>query len=308
MQNHTALLNEQTRSWILHSAGSGRPASVKSVRRLYGGISSIMLSVSLLVDGEPREVVLRQFDQAQWLREEPDLARHEAEALKRASTILGARSPQVIAYDEFGEICGMPMVLMTKLEGAVNLAPHDMREWVDELAAALASVHRGDGTEFPWRYFAYTDVNQLKGMPWSRVPSMWQQAIAIVRGEMPAYRPCFIHRDYHPTNVLWQDGKVSGVVDWVNACQGPAGIDVGHCRVNLAQLYGVSAADAFLAAYRKHAGDAFTYDPYWDLRCLMDMGGDEEPGVYSGWTALGVTGLSNQLIMERMDEYVESLL
>lgn len=47
-----------------------------------------------------------------------------------------------------------------------------------------------------------------------------------VREPRPQVKPCFIHRDYHPTNILWVDDKVSGVVDWVNACRGPAGIDI----------------------------------------------------------------------------------
>ncbi|WP_081412680.1 phosphotransferase [Fictibacillus gelatini] len=32
----------------------------------------------------------------------------------------------------------------------------------------------------------------------------------------PDARNGFIHRDYHPCNVLWEDGRLTGVVDWVN--------------------------------------------------------------------------------------------
>src|SRR5690606_7654536 len=135
--------------------------------------------------GELRSVVLRQFDNLAWLEEEPDLARHEAEALKRAAAVLGERAPQIIAYDETGEAAGMPSVLMTRLEGAVELLPQTMTIWLDGLAEAIACVHVGGGagtgadvigSEFAWRYFAYYDVERLVDAQWtwSQAPDMWR--------------------------------------------------------------------------------------------------------------------------------------
>ena len=87
---------------------------------------------------------------------------------------------------------------------------------------------------------------------------------------MPAYAPTFIHRDFHPGNVLWARGRVSGVVDWVNACAGPRGCDVATCRANLADLAGDRAADDFRAAYEALTGEAF--HPYWDMACILENG------------------------------------
>jgi len=96
-------------------------------------------------------------------------------------------------------------------------------------------------------------------------------------------------------------------VDWVNACRGPAGVDIGHCRVNLALLYGISAADEFLAAYEQAAGESFTYNPYWDLAALVDVS-EGPPTVYPGWAVFGMTGLTDELIRHRLDAYLLSLL
>ncbi len=41
-----------------------------------------------------------------------------------------------------------------------------------------------------------------------------------------------VHGDYQHFNVLWCDGRLSGVVDWPNAATGNLGSDVGHCRLN----------------------------------------------------------------------------
>jgi hypothetical protein len=49
-------------------------------------------------------------------------------------------------------------------------------------------------------------------------------------------------------------------VDWANACRGPWGCDIAHCRSLLIELDGIDAADRFLTAYQSLTGRA--YDPY----------------------------------------------
>jgi hypothetical protein len=107
---------------------------------------------------------------------------------------------------------------------------------------------------------------------------------------------------------LWKDGQVSGVVDWVNACVGPVEIDIGHCRVNLALLFGVESADQFLEAYQTLASGSFNYDPYWDVVSICDFFLPGPPEVYSGWKAFGIHDLHNEMMRERADEYLMSVL
>ena len=290
--------------WV--SASVSPDAEVLSVQRLYGGTSSLVHSILLRVGREQKQLVLRQFNNEEWLRQEPDLALHEAESLRLASRT-GLPTPKLVAFDETGRDCGVPAVLMTRLDGSVVLQPDNMEEWLDRLAAALARIHNLEAESFRWKYYNYQDLDALEPPAWTDLPDVWDIAVSVAKGPRPKTRECFIHRDYHPTNVLWKDGGVSGIVDWVNACRGPAGIDVGHCRVNLAQLYGVAAADRFLSLYLKHAGSQFRYDPYWDLISLVDILFGP-PEVYPGWTALGVSGLTERLIMERLDAYAASLV
>lgn len=66
-------------------------------------------------------------------------------------------------------------------------------------------------------------------------------------------------------------------------------------------------ADQFLAIYQTQAGSQFCYDPYWDLISLIDILFGE-PEVYAGWIALGVTGLTKDLMIQRLDAYMLSLL
>ncbi len=290
--------------WIADAVGPG--AKVQSTRVLAGATSSTLYSVDVSRGGRGMGLVLRRFTNAEWLAEEPDLARHEAASLEKA-TEADVPTPELIAWDEDGAFCGVPAILMTRLPGSVELRPLDFDDWLYRLAEALVSVHVVDVGTFPWRYAPYNDVSRLKVPAWSRHPGLWEKTIDIVNGPWPEARACFIHRDYHPTNVLWQNGRVSGIVDWPNACRGPAGLDVAWCRGNLVGLYGVAAADRFLQAYQSLAGSSFDYHPYWDLLQIIEVL-PGPPGVYAPWIDFGIRNLSAEIVRERLDEYLVSLM
>ncbi|HVF55370.1 MAG TPA: aminoglycoside phosphotransferase family protein [Pyrinomonadaceae bacterium] len=290
--------------WVADAVGSG--ARVTSVSPLAGASSTLLHSIEADYKGRIIKLVLRQFDDEKWVEREPDLARHEAANIEMAGAA-DVPTPELIAYDEHGDYCGVPSTLVTLLPGRVELKPSNFDEWLSGLARALLPVHALDADGYPWSYYPYSDLARLEPPAWSSWPELWEKAIEIVRGAPPVSRVCFIHRDYHPNNVLWKAGRVSGIVDWVNACRGPAGIDVAWCRQNLAQLYGVSEADAFLDAYRLLADGSFEYHPYWDLIAAIEFL-PGPPGVYEGWLAFGAEGLSDELTTGRVDEYLSSVL
>ena len=49
-----------------------------------------------------------------------------------------------------------------------------------------------------------------------------------------ALRPAICHGDFHPLNILAQNGRVTGVIDWVNLVVAPADMDVGSAIANIA--------------------------------------------------------------------------
>ncbi|ANU15968.1 hypothetical protein BBI11_02310 [Planococcus maritimus] len=303
MTNGFGGLSRQALEWVeLKWPG----AALEEAVPLKGGTSSLLYEIRANKDGERQSLVLRLHHKGEWLDQEPDLAKHEAMSLELAEKA-GISAPRVLAFDESGEACGMPAVLMTKVPGTVILPPSYDAAWLEGLAETLAEIHRHKAEGFPYEYFAYNDARRLERPKWSRVEGDWMRAFYIVAAGGPPVEYGLIHRDYHPGNILWESGRVSGVVDWVNTCLGPAGVDVGHCRVNLAQLYGTRVANEFLAAYERHAGPSFTYDPYWDLLSLIDTL-DGSPAVYPGWKEFGLSGLSDELVRYRLDEYLMSLM
>lgn len=294
---------KQMLDWVVQSINE--QAIVQSIVRLKGSTSTILHHVTLLIEEKEVDVVIRQFNNQAWLAEEPDLVKHEAKSLIKAEEV-NIDTPKLIAFDETGEKCGMPAILMTKLAGHVELKPRHFQQWTNELAHKLILIHNVSGDHFEWTYFTYNDLQTWQLPNWSKYPNVWRILLKVAQGPAPKVKQCFIHRDYHPTNVLWQDGQISGMVDWVNACRGPAGVDVGHCRVNLAMLYDVQTADAFLHAYIKQAGPDFSYQLYWDIVALIDILFGP-PTVYPGWAAFGVTGLTDDMMEERIDNYAKSL-
>ncbi|MCD8506380.1 MAG: hypothetical protein LRY37_04880 [Alkalibacterium thalassium] len=88
---------------------------------------------------------------------------------------------------------------------------------------------------------------------------------------------------------------------------GPKQVDIGHCRWNLAILYGQNAADDFLKAYLLKDPD-LAYPPYWDFEMLGNVFSEEKPEVYGGWLAYERTDLTEALMIKRMDSFLQSAL
>ena len=284
----------------------GPKARVQNVRRLPGSTSSTLYALDIESGAASRSCVLRLYDNARWLAEEPDVPRREAAALERV-TAAGLAAPALLACDPDGAASGgVPCLLMTRLPGEVVLLPDNLNRWLHGLADALLPIHSVPAEGFPWEYAPYTDLSALIPPPWSRVPSLWKQAIALAQTPPAPSRPCFIHRDYHPNNVLWQNGRVSGIVDWPVACVGDATVDVAWCRKNLLFLHGPEAAETFLRAYQAAAGPSFVYQPYWDVMVLLEeLPGPPSP--YPPWAEFGVS-VTAEAMRGRVDDYLESVM
>lgn len=290
-------------TWLARALGAG--PSPLDLTRLQGATSSSVFLVQVMRGGEAQRFVLRVLDNSQWLVNEPDLAAHEAAALTEAQKA-GLAAPRLVAYaaDDVG--FGAPAILMSFLEGRIELAPADFQAWLHGLAGALASIHQHPAHGFAWRFRSWVNRAGLAPPVWTTIPGAWERAIERVCGPEPVAPLVFIHRDYHPTNVLWQGGEVSGVVDWINACQGPAGVDVAHCRTNLALMFGRAAADQFLEAYTR-SDPGFAYDPYWDLDSLLDMC-LPEPLFYPPWQDFKLDFLGPKVLASRVDAYLVSVM
>lgn len=297
-------LPDQAREWAARAVGDG--ARIVSTRRLRGGGGSSDVRALVVEDrrGRRQRLVLRRYISAVWLAEEPDLARREARVLRYLAAIEGVPVPEVVAVDEDGSEAGAPSVLVTLVPGRLDLAPRDDR-WFERLAALLPPLHDAAVPDWLQPFAPYTQADRLEVPEWTRHPEAWARAIEVLReraGEDPDVRPRFIHRDFHPGNVLWWRGRVKGVVDWTNASAGPLAADVAHCRSNLAIMHGVEAARRFRETHEALTGAR--HDRYYDLLDVCDMLPFDH--VHDVWRLAGVPDL--ETVRARVDEYVASLV
>ena len=72
------------------------------------------------------------------------------------------------------------------------------------------------------------------------------------------------HCDYWSGNVVWRDGRLTGIVDWSGGARGPRGFDLGWCRLDLVLLFDERIADVFLAAYEAAIGQTLGDVVLWD--------------------------------------------
>lgn len=147
-------------------------------------------------------------------------------------------------------------------------------------------------------------------------PDVWRRAVDIIRRDPPAYRPCFLHRDFRPGNVLFTGQgpglEISGVVDWVETSWGPADLDVAHCSTALALLYGVPEGMGMRFAERYAAcGGTLSEAPaahlYWRVLDALAFAPDAEK-VADPWRELGREDLTPDLLTARLEEYLDALL
>jgi len=239
--------------------------------------------------------VLRLFTNDQWLASEPDLAAHEAAVLEHLERI-DLPTPELIAFDADGSRAGVPAVLMTLLPGEVDLLPDDPASWLAVLAQPLGVLHSSPLPDIAWSYDPWVDQKLLRPPEWTKQQDLWEEAFEVYATGLPFSPQRFLHRDYHPVNVLWVDGAISGVVDWVNGCVGPQSSDVAHCRLNLALMYGYEIADRFLDRIED------PYDRTWDLAPALSV--LENFGVYTPWADFGLQHLSEPIVRERLEEFI----
>lgn len=239
-------------AWVEGAVGG----TVRRVTAYRGGSSSAIHGVHLTTG----TVVLRRYVIDDVVDEEPDIVEREAHVL----ALLDERCPSVptprpLAADPAGgDAGGAPALLMSRLPGRLDWSPTDLDPWLRKLAELLPAVHAtpvddADAGVQPFR--PYRPEHGWDPPPWLADRALWDRLVEVFHAPMLDDDRVFIHRDFHPGNVLFRRGRVSGVVDWQSASVGPRTADVWHCRANLLGRFGLDVADRFLRIWEEVSGD-----------------------------------------------------
>ncbi|HEV7628019.1 MAG TPA: phosphotransferase [Streptomyces sp.] len=301
-----------TRSWVEKALPEGE--RIENAERLRGGWTSQMRRLDISGPHGGRSLVLRSFVKPFYVKHSRGLLSREADVLR---LLRGADVPaaELIAVDARGEHCDRPSLLMSLLPGRVRLDDAGAWERIGLLARQLAGIHQVRVTERtrPRGYQAWTAPEHVQVPEQTGRPALWQRAVDVIRGGAPAHQPRFLHRDFHPGNVLFEgegvDLRISGVVDWVETSWGPADLDLAHCSTALALLHGPAAGMSFAEEYRS-AGGLLSRDRadhlYWRLLDALAYAPDAEK-VAVPWRELGRVDLTADVLAQRLEDYLQSL-
>jgi aminoglycoside phosphotransferase (APT) family kinase protein len=276
-------------------------ARVTRVRRLRNSWAAAMHAIDVDDGEQMHRLVLRRWARADLA---PDIGVVENEAaalglLASASTSTTRLPvPRLVAADSKGAHADAPAVLMTRLPGRDVLAPGDLDAFLDRLVETLRAIHEVPVPPGTLNYFRPWSLDTVTAPPsWSRRPEVWERAIEIAHQPVPAHERVLVHRDFWPGNLLWQRGRLSGVVDWTHACRGPAAADVAHCRGNLALLFGLDVADEFARRYGE------VDDLAWhDIADSVSMGAEDAAPEAWRWHDAGRTDITTEKIIAVHDE------
>lgn len=258
--------------WAADALGAG--SRVVAVRALHEGGWHANHAIDVIDrPGRRYRLVLRRWARPEWIVEDPDLSVERELTALRLLADSPVAAPAVVAADPDGAACDVPALLLTRLPGTPPGRPRDMRSFLTQLAAVLPAIHAANGRarELLPRFRTYVDLRKVEPPSWLARSPVWKRALEIAGGPPPPTATCFIHRDYHPGNTLWRRGQLSGVVDWTQASWGPASIDLGWMRWNLAYDHSQGAADWFLGIHRDLSGNATDHHPYWDILTVVDF-------------------------------------
>jgi aminoglycoside phosphotransferase (APT) family kinase protein/dienelactone hydrolase len=294
-----------TRAWLAKQLPQVR--TITGTRFLAGGWSSQMRGLTL---DDGTGLVLRSFVKPFFRYHAPGLLAREASVLTLLAGQDGIPAPALVAVDASAEQCDHPSLLMSSLPGRVRVDEEDLDRRLDLLAGQLARIHRVVPDERPRLYQAWTSPERV------RTPegALWERAVDVIRRDPPPYEGCFLHRDFHPGNVLFSgEGaglRITGVVDWVETSWGPADLDVAHCSTALALLHGPEYGLGFRDRYEAHGGrrPATGADHlYWRLLDALAYAPDVAK-LAGPWRELGRTELTAGVLGERLEAYVGGLV
>lgn len=144
---------------------------------------------------------------------------------------------------------GLALLHTTPLEALVDAPPADAREAVIAMLAELLTTWRGTALA-------------------SSVPV--EAAFAVLRDRLhlidgPA---ALVHGECGPQNVLVEDGRLRGLIDWEYAHVGDPAEDLAYCRPAVERMMGWGD---FLARYRCHGGQAVSEERLRFLEVLCQL-------------------------------------
>jgi aminoglycoside phosphotransferase (APT) family kinase protein len=224
------------------------------VRRLAGGMEAQTASFRLGNDHYVVKVCAKSGDEAE--------AEFDNLAVISVATV---PTPDPVVFDAGGSWFGYPAVVMTALPGRPDMHPADPRMWIVDAAEGLTSIHAVPSARatdaLPPRWRRWKPSSEGMGNEAAEVEIL----LARFYEHAESLPTVLSHDDYNPGNLLYHDGRLSGVVDWADITIEPREASVALYRHFLAIHPGGDAPEIFLYGYERAASASLDNIPLWDV-------------------------------------------
>ena len=272
----------------LARAGLPPPSALE---RLSGGAN---MESSRFTAG-PETCILRRAPSPEMMAGRPMDHAGEA-ALIRAARAAGVLAPEILVELEPEDGIGSGFV-MRAIPGTPDpnaiLAVADPQVLIRDIARELAATHRTDPTGIPVPVMdtaqALADL-KARFISYGADRPILALAVRWLEQNLPApVPPRLVHGDFRLGNLLVDDGRLSGVLDWELAHLGDPHEDIAFGCMTVWRFsrpdrpgYGLTSIAELVQAYEEAGGQPFEYDRFrfwtvyrtfwWALGCLQ-MGG-----------------------------------
>ncbi|MBK8902165.1 MAG: phosphotransferase family protein [Anaerolineaceae bacterium] len=224
-------------------------------------------------------------------------------------------APTPLLLDKSGALLGSPGIVTSFVPGRQQIRPPDEATWVAELAHTLARIHAipitaekafllNGNQEVTWFLNGGSVTEAMARHPDGT--AVWHA----VHDLLPTIRPvssALMHVDFWNGNLLWQDQRLTAVLDWEEASFGDPAYDVAYLRHELAMLGGARLADAFLAAYVAENGRPVDNLAFWELTAAARFMPDPE-GMIPEWQALQAGTYEVAAVQQNFRSFLASAL
>lgn len=225
-------------------------------------------------DSPPQQIVLRRYNEANG--DCAGKARREFQTLSLLQG-RGIPAPTPIYLDDNGKLLGSPGIITAFVPGRQIDIAYETHKWADNierLAQMLARIHTTPFDDDTQKLLMNANVEAAWFLKAGVVPDYMQQhpdgemvweTVFELLPQIQPVPPVLLHLDFWSGNILWDEGRISAVVDWEEAAYGEPGIDVAYFCMELYLLGLEHEVEKFLRVYEQEIGQQVAHLGLWEL-------------------------------------------
>lgn len=218
----------------------------------------------------------------------------------------GFPAPEPLYLDDTGATLGSPGIVTRFVPGRLILTPPFPAQWAETLGRTLAEIHstpiHASDTSFLLNansealWFVRSKDTVPEYISAHPKGAALRQAVIDALPAQTKVEPSLVHIDYWSGNILWDQDRISAVVDWEEASQGDPGIDVAYCRMEMFLVGMREAAATFLEIYETETDKPVSNLGLWELAAAVRPMFNPE-----GW-------ISESPAKERFSDFVDAAI